>query len=201
MQQTSSNVVWQQGDIGRRDREKLLGQKGTLLWFTGLSGSGKSTIANAVEKKLHESGRLTVILDGDNIRHGINGDLGFSTEDRKENIRRIGEVSRLFVDTGVITLACFISPFGEDREKVRSRMPEDFIEVYVDCPLRVCEGRDPKSLYRKARFGQIKEFTGISSPYEAPENPEITLQTDKQSLEECVDTVLEVLAQRGIIGK
>jgi adenylylsulfate kinase len=185
--------VWHHASVTKEDRERLLKQKGLLLWFTGLSGAGKSTIANALEKRLFEMGKLTYLLDGDNIRHGLNGDLGFSVEDRKENIRRIGEVGKLFVDAGIITLATFISPLKEDRQKVRELLKENFIEIFVDCSLEVCESRDPKNLYRKARRGEIKEFTGISSPYEKPENPEITISTDKQTIEECVDRIIRYL--------
>lgn len=191
--QRSSNVMWHHASVTKEDRERLLKQKGLLLWFTGLSGAGKSTIANALEKRLFEMGKLTYLLDGDNIRHGLNGDLGFSVEDRKENIRRIGEVGKLFVDAGIITLATFISPLKEDRQKVRELLKENFIEIFVDCSLEVCESRDPKNLYRKARRGEIKEFTGISSPYEKPENPEITISTDKQTIEECVDRIIRYL--------
>lgn len=191
--QRSSNVVWHHASVTKEDRERLLKQKGLLLWFTGLSGAGKSTIANALEKRLFEMGKLTYLLDGDNIRHGLNRDLGFSVEDRKENIRRIGEVGKLFVDAGIITLATFISPLKEDRQKVRELLKENFIEIFVDCSLEVCESRDPKNLYRKARRGEIKEFTGISSPYEKPENPEITISTDKQTIEECVDRIIRYL--------
>jgi adenylylsulfate kinase len=189
----NKNIVWHKTDIKREHREELLGQKGKLLWFTGLSGSGKSTVASLVEKKLHERGKLTYMLDGDNVRHGLNSDLGFSIEDRKENIRRIGEVGKLFVDAGVITLATFISPLREDRAVVRKLLGEDFVEVFIDCPLEVCEGRDPKSLYKKARAGEIKEFTGITSPYEAPENAEIIVKTNVQTIEECADKVLQYL--------
>ncbi|WP_094550305.1 adenylyl-sulfate kinase [Petroclostridium xylanilyticum] len=191
--QRSSNVMWHHASVTKEDRERLLKQKGLLLWFTGLSGAGKSTIANALEKRLFEMGKLTYLLDGDNIRHGLNRDLGFSVEDRKENIRRIGEVGKLFVDAGIITLATFISPLKEDRQKVRELLKENFIEIFVDCSLEVCESRDPKNLYRKARRGEIKEFTGISSPYEKPENPEITISTDKQTIEECVDRIIRYL--------
>lgn len=187
------NIVWHKTDIKREHREELLEQKAKLLWFTGLSGSGKSTVASLVEKKLHEKGKLTYMLDGDNVRHGLNSDLGFSIEDRKENIRRIGEVGKLFVDAGVITLATFISPLREDRAVVRKLLGEDFVEVFIDCPLEVCEGRDPKSLYKKARVGEIREFTGITSPYEAPENPEIIVKTNVQTIEECADKVLQFL--------
>lgn len=191
--QKATNIVWHNTSVSREDREKLLKQKSLVLWFTGLSGSGKSTLAVAVEKRLHDLGKLTYMLDGDNIRYGINSDLGFSSSERKENIRRIGEVAKLFVDAGVITLACFISPFKEDREAVRKLVPKEFIEVFVDCPLEECEKRDPKKLYEKARKGEIKDFTGISSPYEAPENPEITVYTHKQSLEEGVESIINFI--------
>ncbi|HEX3015038.1 MAG TPA: adenylyl-sulfate kinase [Desulfobacteria bacterium] len=189
----ATNVVWHQESVVRSEREKLLGQKGLLLWFTGLSGSGKSTIANAVARTLHESGKLTYVLDGDNIRHGLNKDLGFTLPERKENIRRIGEVARLFVDAGVIVLAAFISPLNEDRKLLRTILGPDFVEVYVNCPLEVCEGRDPKELYAKARAGEIKEFTGITSPYEAPTNPELTLHSDAESVQESAEKVLDFL--------
>jgi adenylylsulfate kinase len=189
----ATNIVWQQTNVSRQDREKLLKQKGVLIWFTGLSGSGKSTVATMLEKKLHDLGKLTYLLDGDNVRHGLNSDLGFSKEDRVENIRRIAEISKLFVDSGVITIATFISPFIKDREAVRQLLKTDFIEVYVDCPLDVCEKRDPKGIYKKARKGEIKDFTGIDSPYEPPINPEITVQTHINSLEECISKIIDYL--------
>lgn len=189
----STNVVWQKTNVSRQQREKLLKQKGVLIWFTGLSGSGKSTVATMLEKKLYDMGKLTYLLDGDNVRHGLNSDLGFSKEDRVENIRRIAEISKLFVDSGVITIATFISPFINDREAVRELLKEDFIEVYIDCPIEVCENRDPKGIYKKAREGEIKDFTGIDSPYEAPVNPEITVQTHLNSLEECVSKIIDYL--------
>lgn len=189
----STNIVWQKTNVSREDREKLLNQKGILIWFTGLSGSGKSTVATMLEKKLHDMGKLTYLLDGDNVRHGLNSDLGFSKEDRIENIRRIAEISKLFVDSGVITITTFISPFIKDRESVRELLKEDFIEVYIDCPIEICEKRDPKGIYKKARKGEIKDFTGIDSPYEPPVNPEITVQTHKNSLEECVAQIIDCL--------
>lgn len=189
----STNVVWQKTNVIRQQREKLLKQKGVLIWFTGLSGSGKSTVATMLEKKLYDMGKLTYLLDGDNVRHGLNSDLGFSKEDRVENIRRIAEISKLFVDSWVITIATFISPFINDREAVRELLKEDFIEVYIDCPIEVCENRDPKGIYKKAREGEIKDFTGIDSPYEAPVNPEITVQTHLNSLEECVSKIIDYL--------
>lgn len=189
----SENVVWHSSSVERSDREKLLGQKGVLIWFTGLSGSGKSTIANALQQRLHEQGKLTYVLDGDNVRHGLNGDLGFTLEDRNENIRRVGEVSRLFVDAGIITLGTFVSPLREDRLQVRNLLKKDFIEVYIKCSLETCEERDPKELYKKARSGEIKNFTGIDSPYEEPENPEIILETDKEDIDTCVDKIINFL--------
>jgi adenylylsulfate kinase len=189
----SENIVWHDTNITREHREKLLKQNGKLLWFTGLSGSGKSTVANSLDVKLNEESKLTYLLDGDNIRHGINSDLGFSIEDRSENIRRIGEVGKLFVDAGIITLACFISPLKEDRQKLRDALGKDFIEIFVDCSLEECEKRDPKDLYKKARNGEIKEFTGLTSPYEKPENPEIVINTDSKSIEENVEAILRFL--------
>jgi len=196
----SSNIKWQDGDVDRAKRETLLDQKGVCLWFTGLSGSGKSTLARSVEQALYELGHLTYVLDGDNIRHGLNGDLGFSDEDRKENIRRIGEVGRLFVDAGLITLSAFISPFREDRLAVRNLLEQgQFIEVYVDCPLKVCEQRDVKGLYAKARKNEIADFTGISSPYEAPDKPEIVVNTGEQSLEQSTLIIIDYLKENHII--
>ncbi len=196
----SENIKWYDGDIGRKEREALLKQKGVCLWFTGLSGSGKSTLARSVEKALNEMGRFSYVLDGDNIRHGLNGDLGFSNEDRKENIRRIGEVSKLFVDAGLLTLTAFISPFRADREAVRNILEDgQFIEVYVDCPLDICEHRDVKGLYAKARKNEISAFTGISSPYEAPKNPEIRVNTGEQTLEESTKIIINYLKENHII--
>jgi adenylylsulfate kinase len=189
----ATNIVWHKTNVTREDREKLLKQKGILLWLTGLSGSGKSTVAVALEKKLHDMGKLTYLLDGDNIRHGLNRNLDFTNEDRVENIRRISEVSKLFVDAGVITIATFISPFIEERNKIRELLGKDFVEVYIDCPIEVCEKRDPKGIYEKARKGQIKNFTGIDSPYEKPTNPEITVATNLNSIEECVDLIIGYL--------
>ena len=165
------NLTWHDATVTRELRENLLSQKPKLLWFTGLSGSGKSTVANALDIRLNKMGKATYLLDGDNIRLGINSDLGFSIKDRNENIRRISEIGKLFVDSGLITIACFISPLKVNREMARKTIADDFIEVFVDCPLEECERRDPKNLYKKARLGEIKEFTGISSPYEKPENP------------------------------
>jgi len=188
------NIFWYEGRVKREDRERLLGQKGVVIWFTGLSGSGKSTLAYAVEEKLHEMGYLTYVLDGDNIRHGLNSDLGFSPEDREENIRRVGEVAKLFADAGVIVMTAFISPYRKDRRRARRLMDEGrFVEVYCKCGLEVCERRDPKGLYKKAKAGEIDEFTGVSAPYEEPESPEIVVETDKQSVEECVEKIVKYL--------
>jgi adenylylsulfate kinase len=193
----SANVVWHEGQVDRSRREELLGQKGVVLWFTGLSGSGKSTIAYAVEARLAAAGHLVYVLDGDNVRHGLNANLGFSAEDRAENIRRIGEVARLFIDAGVVTLASFVSPYRSDRDGVRQRLDTgDFLEVYVNTPLAVCEARDPKGLYRKARAGEIPNFTGISDPYEAPTEAELEILTDERSVEQAVDDVMALLRQR-----
>mgnify|MGYP006349103609 FL=1 len=194
------NIVWHNQSITKEKRLILLNQKPCILWFTGLSGSGKSTIANAVELELFKRGRKTYLLDGDNVRHGLNKDLGFSEQDRIENIRRIGEVAKLFVDSGLIVLTAFISPFKSDRQIARSLVKYDeFIEVFIDTPLEVCEQRDPKGLYKKARDGAIKNFTGISSPYEAPEEPQIHIKTDEHSIEECVDIVINYLIKFGYV--
>ncbi len=202
-EQKATNVHWHEGDITREDRNKLLHQKGATLWFTGLSGSGKSTIAVALEGVLLERGNLSYRLDGDNVRLGINKNLGFSAEDRSENIRRIGEIAKLFVDTGVITLSSFISPYRADRDTVRALHDAgdmDFIEVYVECSLDEAEKRDPKGLYKKARAGEIKNFTGIDDPYEEPLKPEIVLHSDTMSLEKEVDLLLQLLIERGVIN-
>ena len=195
----SSNIKWHDGEITRADRCNRLGQKGATLWFTGLSGSGKSTAAVAVESALHSIGKLSYRLDGDNIRHGINNNLGFSHEDRTENIRRIGEISKLYCDTGIIALSSFISPYREDRDQVR-KLHEDsgynFIEIFVDCSLEEVERRDPKGLYKKARAGEIQNFTGIDAPYEAPLKPEIHLHTDKMAIEEEVEIILNYLQEQ-----
>ncbi|TAJ52795.1 MAG: adenylyl-sulfate kinase [Nevskiaceae bacterium] len=198
----ATNVVWHDGEVSRTDRYRILGQKGATLWFTGLSGSGKSTVAVALEKELAKRGRLCYRLDGDNIRLGINKNLGFSAEDRTENIRRIGEIAKLFVDTGVLALTSFISPYRADRDSARALHEQagmEFIEVYVDCPLGEAEKRDPKGLYKKARAGEIKNFTGISDPYEAPEKPELVLKTAEMSLDEEVAAVIALLEKRGIL--
>jgi adenylylsulfate kinase len=203
-EQKATNVHWHDGEVTRADRNALLKQKGATLWFTGLSGSGKSTVAVALEKALIERGHLSFRLDGDNVRLGINKNLGFSAEDRQENIRRIGEVAKLFVDAGVIVLSSFISPYRLDRDRVRElheAADMDFIEIYVECPLEEAEKRDPKGLYKKARAGEIKNFTGIDDPYEAPEKAELILKTAELSLEQEVDAVVRLLEQRGILSR
>ena len=202
-EQKATNVTWHDGDITIDDRSELLGQKGATLWFTGLSGSGKSTVAVALEKALFQRGKLSYRLDGDNIRLGINKNLGFSAEDRTENIRRIGEIAKLFVDSGVIALSSFISPYRADRDQVRALHLESnfaFIEIFVDCALSEAENRDPKGLYKKARAGEIKNFTGIDDPYEAPTNPEIHLHTDQMSLEQEVALIMTYLEEQGFIA-
>lgn len=201
-EQKATNVHWHEGDITRDHRTKLLGHKGATLWFTGLSGSGKSTIAVELEGTLNEMGVLSYRLDGDNVRLGINRNLGFTAEDRTENIRRIGEIAKLFVDTGVVALSSFISPYADDRDQVRALHDAagmDFIEIFVDCALETAEERDPKGLYKKARAGEIKNFTGIDDPYEEPSQAEIHLHSDKQTLAEEVEIILAVLRERGII--
>lgn len=198
----ATNITWHPGEVSREDRKRILGNRGCTMWFTGLSGSGKSTVAVALEKALWDRGICSYILDGDNVRHGLNKDLGFSPEDRTENIRRIGEVANLFTDSGVINLTAFISPYRADRDSVRELMQDgDFIEVYIDCPLEVCESRDVKGLYAKAREGKIPEFTGISAPYEAPDKPEVTLKTGDHSLDECVGQLLAYLEANDYIAK
>lgn len=198
----SSNVVWHPQTITRADREQQNGHRSAVLWFTGLSGAGKSTVAHAVEERLHQLACRTIVLDGDNVRHGLCGDLGFSIEDRHENIRRIGEMSKLFVDAGVMALTAFISPLRSDRDRVRELLGEgDFFEIFCYCPLSVCEQRDVKGLYKKARAGEIKEFTGISSPYEEPESAELVLDTSAQTLEQCVDAVIALLRERGVLAQ
>ncbi len=201
-EQKATNVTWHDGLVSREDRYDILRQKGATIWFTGLSGSGKSTIAVALEKALFERGKLSYRLDGDNVRLGINKNLGFSEEDRKENIRRIGEIAKLFGDAGTISLSSFISPYKSDRDEVR-RLHEaaslKFVEVFVDCPLGEAERRDPKGLYKKARAGEIKNFTGIDDPYEAPVGPELHLRTDELSVEEEVSAIMEYLEQNDII--
>lgn len=203
-EQKATNVYWHEGEVTREDRSELLQQKGATLWFTGLSGSGKSTVAVELEKALLAKGKLAYRLDGDNIRLGINKNLGFSAEDRTENIRRVGEVSKLMADSGVLVLNSFISPYVADRDAVRALHVEGelaFIEVFVDCSLDEAEKRDPKGLYKKARAGEIKNFTGIDDPYEAPVNAEIHLHTDKMSLEEEVEIIINALEERGLLVK
>ena len=193
-------IIPHEGNIKKEDRQRQKGHKSAILWFTGLSGSGKSTLAHAVEEKLFEMGVHTYVLDGDNIRTGLNKDLGFSAEDREENIRRIGEVAKLFVDAGIVTLTAFISPYRKDREFVRSLVEDgEFIEIYVKCPLEVCEKRDVKGLYKKARAGIIKNFTGIDDPYEEPENPEIIVETNKETIEESVSKIINFLKENGYL--
>jgi len=194
------NVVWHHATVTRSRREAQNGHKGAVIWFTGLSGSGKSTLAHTVEEKLHQMGCRTFVFDGDNVRHGLCGDLGFSPEDRRENIRRIGEMTKLFLDAGIIAMTAFISPYRADRERVRTIVgPSDFIEIHCDCPIDVCEQRDVKGMYKKARQGLIKNFTGISAPYEMPAAPDLRLQTGSETLDECADRVLALLSDRGVI--
>lgn len=196
----STNIVWHEQSILKEDRRNQNGHNSFVLWFTGLSGSGKSTLANALAARLFHDGVRNYVLDGDNIRHGLNKDLGFSDEDRTENIRRIGEVSKLFVDSGQVVLTAFISPFKADRKLVRDLLGEkEFIEVYVKCPIETCEERDPKGLYQKARQGVIKEFTGISSPYEEPEKPEIIVESHLNSIEESVEHIVQYLKENKLI--
>jgi adenylylsulfate kinase len=197
----STNITWHAGQVSRTDREKLLGQRGCTIWLTGLSGSGKSTIAVAAEKALAQKGRLTYILDGDNIRHGLNANLGFSPADRTENIRRIGEVSKLFTDAGIIVFTSFISPYRADRDAVRKIMGEgDFIEAWVQASVDTCESRDVKGLYKKARAGEIKDFTGISAPYEEPLKPEVVLDTNGQTVDQSVAALVAYLQKNGFLG-
>ncbi len=203
-QQKATNVTWQDGQISREDRYQILRQKGATIWFTGLSGSGKSTIAVALEQALFNLGKLSYRLDGDNVRLGINKNLGFSEQDRKENIRRIGEVAKLFGDADTISLSSFISPYKDDRDEVRELHEAadlNFVEVFVDCSLEVAEERDPKGLYKKARAGQIKNFTGIDDPYEAPASPEVHLRTDEMTVEQEVVIIIEYLMDNGIIQR
>ncbi|HOF38987.1 MAG TPA: adenylyl-sulfate kinase [Candidatus Hydrogenedentes bacterium] len=197
----SKNITWHESNITKEDREKLNGHKAVVLWFTGLSGSGKSTLAHAVEQALYDKGCRTIVLDGDNIRHGLNKNLGFSPEDREENIRRIGEVAKLFTQAGVIALTAFISPYRADRDKVRALLNDgEFIEVYLQCAIEVCESRDVKGLYKKARAGEIKEFTGISAPYEEPLQAELVIDTAAITLEDSARAVLAFLRDRGIVA-
>ena len=199
-QQKATNITWHEAAVTAEDRERLLNQKGCVIWFTGLSGSGKSTLANAVEQVLHQQTQHTYVLDGDNVRHGLNKNLGFSPEDREENIRRIGEVAKLFADAGTIVMTAFISPYRADRDQARELIAEGrFVEVFVDCPLDVCEERDTKGLYKKARAGEIKEFTGISAPYESPLAPEVTVNTAELSIEESAQVVIASLVKAGLV--
>ena len=196
----ASNIVWHKGHVGRAAREQLLNQKGVTVWLTGLPASGKSTIAFTLEHALVERGHLAYVLDGDNVRHGLNKDLGFSREDRRENIRRIGEVAKLFTDAGLIVITSFISPYREDRRAVRSLLgPDDFLEVYIDCPVEVCVQRDPKGLYRKAMAGAIKGFTGVDDPYEPPTSPDVTIRSDDCTPQEAAVLIIDVLERRGKI--
>ncbi|NRS19285.1 adenylyl-sulfate kinase [Brevibacillus sp. HB1.4B] len=196
----TANIVWHPTTVTKQDRQKRAGHKSCVLWFTGLSGSGKSTLANAVEHELHQRGLASYVLDGDNIRHGLNRGLGFGAEDRRENIRRIGEVAKLFVDAGLITLTAFISPYREDRELARNLVEAgEFIEVYVKCSLDECERRDVKGLYQKARSGEIGQFTGISAPYEEPVQVELVIESDKQTIKESVQSVLTYLEEQQIL--
>jgi adenylylsulfate kinase len=195
------HITWHQSTVTKNDRHLMNGHKSCVLWFTGLSGSGKSTLANAVDHELFQQGYRSYVLDGDNIRHGLNNDLSFRAEDRKENIRRIGEVAKLFVDSGQIVSSAFISPFCDDREQVRLMFEAgEFIEIFLKCPIYVCEDRDPKGLYRKARKGEIPEFTGISSPYEIPDHPEIVIETNKLTIEQSVRKILCYLSEKKILS-
>lgn len=196
----ATNVTWHEGEVGAEDRARLLGHGAACLWLTGLSGSGKSTLSRRVERRLVERGVLAYVLDGDNVRHGLNRDLGFGPEDRAENIRRVAEVARLFVDAGAIVLTAFISPYREDRARARALLPEGrFLEVHVATPLSVCEARDPKGLYRRARAGEIQGFTGLDAPYEPPEAPELSVDTSEADLDACAERVIEHLRARSLI--
>lgn len=200
-EQKATNVTWHEHNVTSEERQKLNGHKGAVVWFTGLSGCGKSTVANAVDRLLHEKGIHTYVLDGDNVRMGLNKNLGFSPEDRTENIRRIGEVAKLFADSGTVVLTAFISPYRADRDQVREVMPEStFVEVYVNASLETCEERDPKGLYKKARAGEIKGFTGIDAPYEAPENGELELNSDAKGIEELANEVIGYLESNGFLS-
>ena len=198
--QKATNIKWHHGKITKDDRIKLLSQKGVTIWLTGLSGSGKSTIAVEIEHALIENKHQAYILDGDNIRHGLNKNLGFSPEDRTENIRRIGEVAKLFTDANIITITAFISPYRQDRDNVRKLLKDgEFVEVYIKCPIDVCEQRDTKGLYKKARAGEVKEFTGISAPYEEPLNPELTIDTSTMTVDESTRAIVQYLEQKGYV--
>jgi len=197
---TNQNTVWHESTVYRKDREEMNGHKSVIIWFTGLSGSGKSTLAHALEDALHKNKVRTYVLDGDNIRRGLCKDLGFSDNDRTENIRRIGEVSNLMMEAGVIVMTAFISPFIKDRKIVRELAVDgEFIEVFCDADLEICESRDPKGLYKKARAGEIPEFTGISSPYEVPEDPELIIKSGQDSIDNCVSNILNYLKEKGIV--
>ncbi|MFW6051561.1 MAG: adenylyl-sulfate kinase [Myxococcota bacterium] len=197
----AKNLTWHHGEVSREDRRRVHGHRGAALWLTGLSGSGKSTLAHRVERLLLDRGCFAYVLDGDNVRHGLNRDLTFSPDDRAENIRRVGEVARLFADAGALVLTAFISPYREDRARVRASMPEgDFVEVHVAAPLEVCEQRDPKGLYRKARAGEITDFTGIGAPYEPPEAAEITVDTSRDDADGCARHVIDWLDRHGYLG-
>jgi adenylylsulfate kinase len=201
-QEIVSNIVWHQQAVLRGERHRLNGHKSAVLWLTGLSGSGKSTIGNAIDHLLHQSGIRSYVLDGDNIRHGLNKGLGFTEEDRKENIRRIGEVSKLFIDAGLFPITAFISPFRADRDLVRALVGDgEFIEIFIDCPIEECEKRDPKGLYQKARRGEIPNFTGISSPYEPPSEPEITLRSDQLEIKDAAELVVHFLREKGYFNE
>jgi len=196
-----SNLTWHHVSVTRKRRERQNGHRGAILWFTGLSGAGKSTIAHAVEERLHTLGCRAFVFDGDNVRHGLCSDLGFSNQDRSENIRRIGEVAKLFVEAGTIALTAFISPFRQDRDRVRHLVqPGDFLEIYCRCPIEVCEARDDKGIYARARRGEIPDFTGISSPYKAPLNPELELDTGVNTIENEVEKVITLLYRLNIVG-
>ncbi|MBO6937416.1 MAG: adenylyl-sulfate kinase [Deltaproteobacteria bacterium] len=194
----AENLTWHRGEIGAGDRRKAYGHRGAVLWLTGLSGSGKSTLAHRLERKLLERGCVTYVLDGDNVRHGLNADLGFAPDERKENIRRVGHVARLFADSGALVITAFISPYRADRDQIRAMLPEgDFVEIHVAADLATCEERDPKGLYAKARAGEIKGFTGIDAPYEAPETPELKVDTGSQDVDGSAGDVLAWLEERG----
>lgn len=199
MTKKNKNLLWHRAAITRLHREKQNGHKSVIIWFTGLPSSGKSTLSHALEEKLYEMGCRSVVLDGDNVRHGLCSDLGFDQKSREENIRRVGELAKLFIEAGMITMTAFISPFRTDRDRVRGLVPHgEFLEIHCDCPLDICEKRDPKGYYKRARSGEIKEFTGISSPYEPPFNPELKVDTTA-SVDECVDKVLELLVSRSFV--
>jgi len=198
----STNITWHKGAVTKKNREKLLNHKGIVIWFTGLSASGKSTLAHALEERLFQEGKLSFVLDGDNVRHGLNKNLGFSPEDREENIRRIGEVAKLFSEAGIITMTAFISPYIKDRAQARKLLKKgEFIEVFLKVPLEVAEKRDPKGLYKKAKAGEIQEFTGISAPYEEPKNPEIIIDTSKTGIKESTEIIYQHLKEKGVFFK